>query len=254
MSRTATRGRRSVLDARFIREVLGLGGLSHGREELRLLSRRVAGAWLVVLCVFVLGTAACAPKTVATVNGERIRKDDFDIRVAAAQVEYENYGIELTEETLTAIKDEVLEQLIDELLLTQAAKQAGVAVATAEIDEYYAEMAASYASEAEFLAAAKENGFTQVSLREAISDVLLILNYQKQYIDENVDPASIAVTEAEMRELYASYAETIEDLPPFEEVAELLAQELRDQKITDLGIMDTLMDGLRAAATIERTL
>jgi parvulin-like peptidyl-prolyl isomerase len=230
-----------------------LGGLFQSKEELWLLSRRRAATWLVVLWIIVLGMTACAPKTVATVNGEKIKKDDFDARVASAQAEYENYGVEVTEETLASIKEEVLEQLIDELLLTQAAKQAGVVVTTAEIDAYYAEMAAGYADEAAFLAAAKENGFTQASLREAIADVLLILDYQEQYIEDNVDPANIAVTEAEMRALYASYAETVEDLPPYEEVAELLAQELRDQKITDLGIMNTLIEGLRGAATIERT-
>jgi len=62
------------------------------------------------------------------------------------------------------------------------------------------------------------------------------------------------VTEAEMRDLYASYAEQITDIPPYDEVAVYLEQELRDQKIADLGIIEALLAELRAAATIEKSL
>ena len=229
--------------------------MSRDGEELQHLPRRIAIIGLIVLFALALGLSACGARTVATVNGESIKRDQFDTRLAAAKDQYASYGEEITEETLAAMKDDVLQQLIDELLLVQGAKSAGVEVTAEDVDEYYAEMVASYETEAAFLEALEENDYTEASLRQEISRFLLIVNFQDQYVLDHVDPASIAVTEDEVRALYATYSAQIEgDMPPYEDVAILLEQELRDQKITDSGVLDSLIEGLRAAAAITRSL
>lgn len=216
--------------------------------------RRLWLIGLVAALVVVLALSACTPKSVATVNGEAVDRKQFDARVADVKAQYASYEIEVTDETLAAIRQDVLEQMIDELLLVQGAKQAGIVVSTEEVDAYYAEMASGYENEAAFLVAAEENGYTKASLREEIAQYLLIANYQEQHIEANVDLDAILVTEAEMRDLYASYAEQMTDIPPYDEVAVYLEQELRDQKIADLGIIEALVAELRAAATIEKSL
>ena len=216
--------------------------------------RRLRLTGLVAALVIALALSACTPKSVAMVNGEAVGKKQFDARVADVQAQYAAYGIEVTDETLAAIQQDVLEQMIDELLLVQGAKQAGIVVSTEEVDAYYAEMASGYEDEAAFLTAAEENGYTKASLRAEIAQYLLIANYQEQHIEASVDLDTIAVTDAEMRDLYASYAEQIPDIPPYDEVAIYLEQELRDQKIADLGIIESLLVDLRAAAKIEKSL
>ncbi len=191
---------------------------------------------------------------VATVNGQQITRAQLNERVATALAQYEAYGLEITGEILAEARDGAVDELVVEALLSQGAEESGIVVETADIDEFYADWVSEYESEAVFLDMLRENDYTVERLRTDIARHLLISQYEEKYIAEHVDPASLVVTETEKRELYDSYADEIDDLPPYEEIAEDLEAELRDKKIYELGIIEDLVDELRTGAEIEITL
>ncbi len=214
---------------------------------------------ILIVCVVVAVAAAAGywfvlrdrDPVVATVNGEDILRSELSLRVETEIAQYQAYGIEVSGDMLAEMRDGALDQLIVEALLSQSAAAAGIVVEETDVDAFYQEWVSDFESEDEFLAMLRENDYAVERLRADIRRHLLISRYEEQYIEENVDPASLKVTEAEKRELYDSYAEQVEDIPPYEEIAEYLELELRDQRIYELGIIETLVEDLRGAAEIE---
>ncbi len=214
---------------------------------------------ILIVCVVVAVAAAAGywfvlrdrDPVVATVNGEDILRSELSLRVETEIAQYQAYGIEVSGDMLAEMRDGALDQLIVEALLSQSAAAAGIVVEETDVDAFYQEWVSDFESEDEFLAMLRENDYSVERLRADIRRHLLISRYEEQYIEENVDPASLKVTEAEKRELYDSYAEQVEDIPPYEEIAEYLELELRDQRIYELGIIETLVEDLRGAAEIE---
>lgn len=217
---------------------------------------------VLIVCVVIAVVAAAGywyilsngGGVVATVNGQKITRADLNRRLESAVGQYEAYGIEVTDELLANLTDGALDELVVEALLAQSAQQAGIIIADSEVEEFYQQMVSEYETEEQMIALLKENNYTVARLRADIARHLMINKYEEQYIDQNVDPASLEITEAQKRELYDSYAEQYEDIPPYEEVVEYLEAELRDQRIYELGIIEDLVEQLRGAAAIEITL
>lgn len=93
----------------------------------------------LVLNLLVLLAGCGGSKPVAEVNGEEISQDLFDSRLAQVQQMYEeNYGLKFDDEEgqelLAALKNEVVQQLINEELLLQEAKKEKIDVSKQEVD------------------------------------------------------------------------------------------------------------------------
>jgi len=219
------------------------------------LAKRIVALVLVVILLttgywFVWGHE----DAVAFVNGEPITRKELAARVNDVLAEYASSGEEITAEVMAGINQDVLDELITETLLVQAAADAGVTVTDEDVDAYYGQLADEYGGEEAFLELLRENGYTVARFREEVARQMAIQQYIERYVDENIDPAVLEVTEDEMRELYDYYAEQYGEIPAFDEVKEYLAEELRGYKLDDLRIVDQIIGGLREKAQIKITL
>lgn len=155
-------------------------------QQRRVCRRRMADRdWLVRVRSFVSLTMRTLPQTliagwfglntalaqdfnlVAKVNGEGISRDRLQTRVdAAMQQRGSNYGGVTQPRQLKRLQRQVLEQLIAQELLWQAAERSGVVVTADELDKALAETRQSYPSERAFTQDLERNAFTTETFRE----------------------------------------------------------------------------------------
>ncbi|KNZ68901.1 PpiC-type peptidyl-prolyl cis-trans isomerase [Thermincola ferriacetica] len=160
--------------------------------------RKILG--LALILVFAVVVAGCGAKTVAEVNGEKITQEQLDKRVNKMKLAYEQQGAsfegEQGKQMLEAIKKQTLDQMIDQLLIKQAAEKEGVAPSDAEVQKRFDEIKKRFKSEKEFEDALKNYNYTEEELKEyiaqqAMTDAL----FQKVTKD-------VKVTEEDMKKYY----------------------------------------------------
>jgi peptidyl-prolyl cis-trans isomerase C len=188
---------------------------------------------LVALSIGLLGAAGCGrislpilnpspdPPTVtpapptptpeplaASVNGEGILLEDFDLELIRFEYSKTDSGIDLA--TLGAYQSELLDSMIDLVLLAQGAKANGFNVEQTEIDDRLNLMIESAEDKGEFELWMELNGYTQETLRTALAEeieaawMVAHLTGQVPDITEQVHARHILVaSEAEADELRA---------------------------------------------------
>lgn len=205
-----------------------------------------AGFWAVSTDKIDLGnfTPGGSKEFVATVNGEGIEKRMFDTRFEQTKTAQ---GItEENAEQSEALRQQVLDSMINETLLVQYGQEQGLEVSQEEIDTNYQQIAGQFENEQEFESQLSAQGVTPEDIRMVISqDLILQQVVEKQAADHNVQ-----VSEEEVRQVYDDAAnEEGAELPAFEEVRGQIEQFVRQQKVSQL--MQDLIAQLRADASIE---
>jgi foldase protein PrsA len=120
------------------------------------------------------GQEAAAPEVagdlVATVNGEGIPLALFQRQVFAAQHYYVEQGLDPNTEEgqrqLLSIRRQQLDDMIDEVLIEQAAAQLGVTVTAQELDQRMALYVEQFGSEAAFEDSLSQTGSTRDEIRD----------------------------------------------------------------------------------------
>lgn len=98
-----------------------------------------------VLCVFAF--TACGQSLVATVNGEDITQEDYTTYMDNLMAIYQANGYDLTNDQKVAMKDTVIEELVNQKLVEQAAKELDCYPTDEEVDAYFeAELTAGFGS------------------------------------------------------------------------------------------------------------
>ncbi len=198
------------------------------------------------------------PEVVAEVDGEEISREDF-VQAYEAQFQQatQQAGQTGTEVDQDALKQETVENLVNNLLLVQAADAADISPSEEEVEATLGELASSNgaASAQEFLTALEGQGFTEAEVREEIGNQLKI----EQYITEEADIE--APSEDEVRDLYDSIAgqegpegadAAGQTLPPFEQVQPQLQQQLEQEAQSDA--VQAVLEDLRENADITNNL
>ena len=129
----------------------------------------------------------------AYVNGEAIRRTDFDKRFRRDTAGRERPGDPLT---LLNDKVEVLNRMVDTVLLAQDAKRRGIAVTDAEVDEAVRAVQADYPGEA-FGQMLRQRGLDLAAWKAELRESLL----QKKVARDVIAP-SIQIPEEELRSVY----------------------------------------------------
>jgi peptidyl-prolyl cis-trans isomerase SurA len=172
------------------------------------------------------------PEVVAEVNGDDITRDEFlenyeGMLQQAAMQQQSAGGGEVDQD---ALKTQVAEMLVDNRLLTQAATEAGIEASAEDTDAMLEEIAAQsgLGSADEVIAALGEQGFSEEDVRRDAA-IQFQLN---TFIEQETD-----VQEPSDEELKAQYDSLVEqmggaeaapegqEIPPFEEVRDQLAQQ-----------------------------
>jgi len=119
-------------------------------------------------------TAPAAESFIARVNGQPISRTEFEKRVQQFQeAELENgLSSNQTPERIGQIQQQVLDGLIDQAIIEQAAQAQGVIVSDARLEQKITEMKAGQA-EAEFQAWLALNSFTEVEFRDLLRSQLI---------------------------------------------------------------------------------
>ena len=148
----------------------------------------------------VFATSQVVDKTLAVVNGEPILSSEFNNLFAPIYEQYEK-ATPKSSQTIqkeNELKDLVLNQKIDDVLLKQQAKKQNVKVSKKEIQDGLAEIKKRFSSDAEFKSELKKENITIADFEKKLNDQIAIMKLVKQ----NVEPKVKTPTEVEAKALY----------------------------------------------------
>lgn len=211
---------------------------------------------LVRLAVFLIIVAAIVAAgyyflighggAVAVVNGQKISRSVYDARYAQLAASVASQGQSATTtEMQTAIKSQVLDNLITETLLLQKAAQGGIKTDKDSVNTQFTQSKAQFADTDAFQKALTDQGYTESTFKDYLTRADII----KQYIVAHTAVNSAAATDAEISELYQQVAATDLSIPPLEKVrAEVENRIIQAKQQT---IITNFVDTLKASSTIE---
>lgn len=176
------------------------------------------------------------PDVVATVNGEKISKDEFvsayEDQFQQAAMQQQSTGQEVDQ---TKLKKQVADQLVDNHLLLQAAEDSGITATSKDVDATLEEIAKQngLGSADEVVSALEQQGMSEEDVRKDAASQYTLTAYIEQEAD---------VEQPSDEELKTQYDQLVEqqkaqgggqqaqggqqtEIPPFDEVKEQLAQQ-----------------------------
>ena len=162
-------------------------------------TRRVLISLLALVCLTLAGCGRYLTTGVAVVNGVGIGKEDLDR--AASRLAPQALGGPLenaTPDQRLELDRRAIVQLIQNELLRQLGVRLKVRVDSKAIDEQISQIRSDprYANDADFAEALKQNGLTMASLRDQLSQGLLLEQIRKTVT------GTIAVSDDELRKAY----------------------------------------------------
>ncbi len=134
------------------------------------------------------GQAGCKPagsRPVASVDGEPIRRDAFEAELR--RVRGETGDLVLQGEVLSALRMSVLNQLIENRLVTREAARYGIGVSEAEVDQRLLAIRADYA-EGGFDQALRENFVNVSDLRDRLRQSVLQEKTVHEAVGKGLEP------------------------------------------------------------------
>jgi parvulin-like peptidyl-prolyl isomerase len=196
----------------------------------------VAGAWY-----FMTNRTEGA---VAIVNGEEISRTEYNELESRIAAEQGMGATGLEPATREQLKPQILDALISQTLLRQAAQRAGAEATSAEVDAEMAMIRGQFESDDTFTAALSAEGLTENTLRTRLVSELTI----RKYLEQTVNLSSVSVTDEEVTSAYGQLAGG-EEAPSLEEVRPQLEGWLIQQKQQEL--VAAHVQTLRSDAEIE---
>jgi peptidyl-prolyl cis-trans isomerase C len=169
-------------------------------------ARRAPGSACLLgtfLCFLAIHAAQAAPApagaesvdAVALVNGRPILRRDFDL---AVQLQFRRpRPAKVGFEELKAIREKVLDRLIENELLYQKASKEQVAVSPADLDAEVKRLRERFESPKEFAKILGESGVSEAEFREQVRRSLVVT----RFVDENV-VGDLKATESDLRRYY----------------------------------------------------
>ncbi|MEX0912909.1 MAG: SurA N-terminal domain-containing protein [Candidatus Paceibacterota bacterium] len=184
---------------------------------------------------------------VARVNGAEISREEYRRGVEQIVASYAAQGTTIPDEEVEAVKEQILNNLINRQLVLQAATEAGTQATEEEIEAEFQNMIANFNDSDSLNAALTEAGITEQELRADIETSIII----DKYLSSRVDTESLTVTDEEVSAYYetASQEAGSTEIPPLEEVADLIRNQLLAEKQQQALAVE--LERLRASANIE---
>lgn len=181
---------------------------------------------------------------VATVNGEDIKRDEYQAILMQMQQAPGQSGKEVSEQR----KQQILKQLINQELVYQAATDEGISASKKEIEKRYQEAVSRIGSEEKFQKQLEENDITKQEVKNRIERQIVMQKYRDQLKEEN----DITVTEQDVKDFYDNNLGSQEQAPPFEQLKEQLRSQLERKELQ--GVLQKKTSELRKNADIQKSL
>lgn len=189
--------------------------------------KKIVAALLVL--AFTIFVAGCGSKTVAKVNGEKITRTELDKRMKKVKLAYEGQGMKFEGEQgqmmLKAVEQQQLEEMINQLLMMQAAENEKVIATDDVVNKRFEEIKKNFGSEQKFNDAMKMYGYTEKELKEMLKyDITYAALYDKVTKD-------VKVTDQDIKQYYEQNKETKYKDPEKAKIRHILvAFETQDKK------------------------
>ena len=143
---------------------------------------------ICALAGFSIAEETAGDKTLAVVNGEPLMNSEF-VKIAAPIIDQQRQMIpasEQTEERLNELKNQILNQKIDQMLLIQEAKKAKIKVQKREVNDAVNQIKKRFPNDADFNAELKKEGITYAQFEKRIEEQLMSMRYVEQSMKNKV--------------------------------------------------------------------
>ncbi|MDR3270710.1 MAG: peptidylprolyl isomerase [Peptococcaceae bacterium] len=131
--------------------------------------KRIRISWILVGMAIILIMTGCAVQWVVKVNGEAVRKAEFDTRLKESQAAYEAQGVDFSGENgaqyVAQLKTSVIGMIVQTKCVAQEVKRLKLDNNTEKIQQAIEEMKAQFSGQEAFAEALKIQGFTEEELR-----------------------------------------------------------------------------------------
>lgn len=211
--------------------------------------------WFVVSISLVFLLVACggdntegtAEDVVAKVNDQEVLASEYKEIFSRYEMMYAGQGLDLTseenQEILAMIEEQAMNDVINTVLLVQAAQNDNLEVTAEEVEENINTIRAQFEDEAEFESQLELAGYTLESLENEIRMNLMIDKYLASQL------TNISVTDEEVEEMFTIYEAQSEEEIDIEEYRTMIEQELTMQK--EQEAVANIIEQLKAESTIE---
>src|SRR6056297_13281 len=177
---------------------------------------------------------------VAAVNSKIISEGELEARLEQLKVQTQT-----TSSITDQQKRQVLQEMIDEELLYQKAKQAGASTDSQEVEKQCQQTKNQFQNQENFQKALQENNLTEEDLKSNIERGIVL----NQYIEQIRQERDLEVTEEEIQNFYDQNIAKQEGAPELKELKEQIKQELEQQKIS--GIIDQILSDFKEKSDIQ---
>jgi FKBP-type peptidyl-prolyl cis-trans isomerase (trigger factor) len=184
---------------------------------------------------------------VAVVNGFKIAREEFNNSVEMIKQTASLQGANVEDpQVQTVINEQALDILVNNALLIEGAKNSGITVDDARIEEEYEKLLADIGGEEELTARMAEVGLTQEKLRNNIKERILV----DSFLEAETDVENVTATEEEVLALYESFTANAEEgVPSIDELRPQVEEQIKAQK--QQAIVNDFLMNLRENADIE---
>lgn len=189
-----------------------------------------------------------APKveSIAKVNGVDITKSAYDSQLAAAITTLKSQGINTDDATqLSAIKTQVLNDLIGSELVNQAVKASGVTATADEIEKQVQAIVAQIGGADKLPAELAKANLTEAQLRENIAKQLAA----QKYLLTKIDISTATASDAEVTKFYNDNVKGKTGAPALKDVTDQIKQQIINTKQQQL--LAAFIQTLRQTAKVE---
>ncbi len=180
----------------------------------------------------------------ASVNGEKITKTEYDAVFQRLLPQIEQSGLSEDAEYLNKIKSQVLEGLVNDKLLLQNAKKSGVTVTQEEVQKEMDAIEQRVGGAENLKTQILQEGTTKEKLTKDIENQIFV----QKYLLANVDFASPAATEEEIKAFYDNASKGQEGVPDLESVSVQIKNQIIKDKQQKL--ISDFLQTLRESADI----
>lgn len=192
----------------------------------------------------VAGEEATGP--VAVVNGVEITRERYEFRYNLEAKDAPNRGLDLNDSnTRDFFASQVLDNIVTVELLLQQAKQAGINTTDDAVNGQYQIVVNTLGGEEALNQQLANDNITPEGLRNDIREQLIIENFVNVYSES----VGIEITDEEVAEAYDNASTTSEDLPPLEDVAEQIKDQLYQQRSVEA--VNQLLESMKEESDIQ---
>lgn len=192
------------------------------------MKRYVLAALVLSFLLVVAGCRSGPEGPVARVNGIDIAREVFNYELETELDTYRQQGYQLTADDIRLVKEHVLDRLINNAMLLDAAEKKGISADTVDVDGEISLIMSQFQDEAEFLLALEEINVTLEEYRRLVAEFLIF----ERLFQHELDLDNVQVSDEEVQVVFDDFMEEYAD----------------DESLDP----DTLWDSIRVSITEDR--